>query len=147
MLALLASCKPKDSSDQKDSISTSELSTDAKTLEAEVMKVHDEVMPKMSDIQHLTMQLRDRKTKAPMAESGKPDYPAAVDMNLTNLKEAEIAMMDWMKEYSDRFSKIAPDSTVQFLQQELVKINDVKTTMLSSIEEASAWLTTNPATK
>ncbi len=146
MLALLVACKPKETV-QNDTDTTTELSTDAKVLEAQVMAVHDEVMPKMSDIQHLTMQLRERKTNAPMDETDKPNYPPAVDMNITNLKEAENAMMDWMKDYSDHFSKISPDSTVHFLQAEYAKISTVKTTMLNSIAEANAWLTANPVTK
>ena len=147
ILFCLSACKPKATNEQNEGIQSSELNRDAKSLETEVMKIHDEVMPKMSDIQHLTMQLRERKTNAPMDETGKPNYPPSVDMNITNLKEAEIAMMDWMKDYSDHFSKISPDSTVQFLQQEYVKINAVKSTMLDAIEEANAWLTANPSSK
>ena len=146
LLLALQACKPK-SAKQDGTTLTTELPSDAKSLEAQVMAVHDEVMPKMSDIQHLAMQLRERKTNAPVDETGKPNYPPAIDMNITNLKEAENAMMDWMKAYSDQYSKIPPDSVMQFLQSEYAKINTVKTTMLDAIEEANAWLTANPASK
>ncbi len=146
LLIVFQACKPK-ATVQDETTLTTELPTDAKSLEAQVMAVHDEVMPKMSDIQHLTMQLRERKTNAPMDESDKPNYPPAVDMNITNLKGAENAMMDWMKDYSDHYSKISPDSTMQFLQAEYAKVNVVKTTMLDAIAEANAWLTANPVSK
>ncbi|MDQ3017367.1 MAG: hypothetical protein M3R25_11700 [Bacteroidota bacterium] len=124
---------------------TKGISQDSKTIETEVMRIHDEVMPKMTDIQHLTMQLRERKTSAKEDATGKPSYPAGLDEQLTSLKNAENNMMDWMKNYSDQFSKVTPEMSTEFMNGQLVKIKEVQTQMMTAIDGANEWLAKNPA--
>lgn len=59
----------------------------------EVMKIHDEVMPKMVKLGKLVGQLK------PMADSLGVDSPQAKAMQ--DLQEANKAMMDWMQDFGD----------------------------------------------
>ena len=61
-----------------------------------VMAIHDEVMPKMSTIGKLVGELRP---KVDSTEVGQQYEEAMKD-----LQDANTAMMDWMKEFGDRFN-------------------------------------------
>lgn len=114
-------------------------------IEAEVLRIHDEVMPKMTDIQHLASQLRERKTTAPKDDSGNPIWPDGLDNNLTRLKQAESVMVDWMKQYSDQRAKVTEPNAEAFYKAELEKIKQVREFMLKALDEANQWVANNPA--
>src|SRR5690606_853108 len=61
----------------------------------QVMAIHDEVMPKMGKLGKLVGQL---KSKVDTTEVGQ-QYEAA----MKDLQEANTAMMDWMRDFGDRF--------------------------------------------
>lgn len=141
---LAFSCKPK-AADEQPSESAEQsaepnLTADMQNYENEVMKVHDEVMPKMSDIQRLSTQLRGIKATAGNTPEETPVKIEGLDDALTSLREAEQGMMDWMKYYTDTKSKVTPDLLPTFYERELEKITQVKNNMLNSIEKANTWL-------
>lgn len=139
-LLWLAACKEKSSD-------ASGHDTNLEHYEDEVMKVHDDVMPKMSDIQRLSMKLRDIKSKAGITPEGEPVVIVGLDSTLHALRTAEQGMMDWMKNYGDRKAQVPEDLLQTFYERELKRITQVKTDMLNSIDQANAWLEQHPEYK
>ena len=62
----------------------------------EVMAIHDEVMPKMSTIGKLVGELKPKVDSTEMGQK----YEVA----MKDLQDANTAMMDWMKDFGDRFN-------------------------------------------
>ena len=111
----------------------------APTQMQQVMAVHDEVMPKMSTINKLISQLDE---KIQVADSSEIYEKASQD-----LKEANKAMFDWMKGFTDRFDreeitnkKALSAEKQKFLDEEEVKVNALRDQMNTSIKNAKALL-------
>src|SRR5688572_10336006 len=144
IVVLAFSCKPKATVEESTStdLQPVEIKMDANLqhYEDEIMKIHDDAMPKMSDIQRLSSQLRDIKSKAGETEDGTPVQIEGLDDALTSLREAEQGMMDWMKLYSETKPRVTQDIIAMFYERELEKITHVRENMLNSIEKANKWL-------
>lgn len=104
-----------------------------------VMAIHDEVMPKMGTIGKLVGEL---KAKVDTTEMGQK-YEVA----MKDLQEANTAMMDWMKDFGDRFDsdeilngKELSAEKQQWLDEEEEKVKVVKEKINGSIERAEALL-------
>lgn len=96
-----------------------------------VMKVHDDVMPKISKIQKYKKQLRKKDTKDPTVIS-----------LLKALDNADDGMMDWMAEFKLDQSK-SSQSQLEYLKNEQIRIDKVSVDMLESIDKAKKYLTAN----
>ncbi|UOB16233.1 hypothetical protein [Abyssalbus ytuae] len=106
-----------------------------------VMAIHDEVMPKMGKINSLIQELH---TKADTTATGIKYQEAEA-----KLQEAHKSMMDWMKEFGEKFT---PDEILKgqeltkekkkLLDEEEVKINEVKNKINESISNAETLLNT-----
>lgn len=143
MFSLLAfSCKEKPAVDNTSEL---ELSADLKNYEDEVMKIHDEVMPKMNEIHQLSTELRNIRSDAGANPDGTPVKMEGLDESLQALKDAEDGMMNWMKNYTSIKTSVKPEQLKRFYEKELEKITHVKDSMLNSIEQAKAWLAAHPA--
>ena len=106
---------------------------------AEVIAVHDEVMPRMSEIGKLVAQLK------PMADSSETGLPYLKAMR--DLQDAHAAMMDWMKGFGDRFDyeevkegkPLSPEK-IALLKDEEVKVKAMRDLVLQSITSAEKIL-------
>jgi len=105
----------------------------------EVMAIHDEVMPKMGTIGKL---VGDLKAKVDTTEMGQK-YEVA----MKDLQDANTAMMDWMKDFGDRFDheeilegKELTEEKQQWLDEEEEKVKVVKEKINGSIARAEALL-------
>lgn len=121
------------------------LSADLQNYENEIMKIHDEVMPKMSEINQLATKLKSIKEAAGTTEEGKPNTPEGLDDALNSLRSAEQYMMDWMKEYSDARATLSAEDMPKFLEKQLGKVTHVKDRMLNAIDKANAWIASHPS--
>ena len=108
----------------------------------EVIAVHDSVMPKMGQIGQLISQLK------PLADSTANDsrYQDAI----SDLEQANTAMMDWMQGFGDRFdyAEIQEGKTLsaqksEWLDEELVKVKEMARAMNESISQAESLLKNN----
>lgn len=120
-----------------------------KKTENEVFAVHDEVMPKIGDIMKLKKQLNQRITAI---DSLKATGSAATALRsdeereqakrlLQDLTIADSLMMGWMSNYnSDTLAKLSSDEAMTYLADQKDQINDVKTKVNSSIEQARQFL-------
>jgi len=113
--------------------------SDAPTQMEQVMMVHDEVMPKMTTLSKLVAEL---KAKVDTTEAGMQYEVAMKDLQIGHK-----SMMDWMKEFGDRFDSDeilnGKELTAQkkdWLIEEEEKVNALKEQINSSIEKAEALL-------
>ncbi|WP_228236371.1 hypothetical protein [Allomuricauda sp. M10] len=104
-----------------------------------VMAIHDEVMPEMGKIGKLVGEL---KSKVDTTEVGQ-QYESA----MKDLQDAHATMMDWMKEFGDRFNsdeilngKELSEEKQKWLDEEEVKVQVVKDKINTSITKAEALL-------
>ncbi|MDX1683955.1 MAG: hypothetical protein R3275_01900 [Saprospiraceae bacterium] len=99
----------------------------------EVMAIHDEVMPKVSDMSKLSRELK--KEKQNLQDSS---MIARYDQRIRELNEAEEAMFDWMRDFD---AKRKTDEA--YLKKEKKNIKEVSELMLSSISNAQKLLENN----
>ncbi|AEM70098.1 hypothetical protein Murru_1052 [Allomuricauda ruestringensis DSM 13258] len=104
-----------------------------------VMAIHDEVMPKMGTIGKLVGEL---KPKVDSTETGQ-QYEIA----MKGLQDAHKTMMDWMKDFGDRFNheeilngKELSEEKQRWLDEEEEKVKVVKEKINGSIAKAEALL-------
>ena len=105
----------------------------------QVMAIHDEVMPKMSTLGKLVGEL---KSKVDTTETGQA-YEAA----MRDLQASHNSMMDWMKEFGDRFNsdeilngKALTEQKQKWLDEEEVKVKALKEQINTSIAKAEELL-------
>lgn len=103
-------------------------------LEQHVMAVHDSAMADMGQIFKLRKNLRALRDTLATRQTDSTVL-LQLQKNITSLSKADEAMMNWMRHYK------APDTlqheqAMQYLNQELQKIERVKITMDSSINAA-----------
>lgn len=103
-------------------------------LYTEVMDIHDNVMPRMSEISKLSMELRTRK-KSLQDSALISNY----DQRIEALNEAENAMFDWMNDFKLPEEK---EKRKAYLEDEKVKIQRVRNLMINSIDNAQKILQT-----
>lgn len=118
--------------------------SDAKSLEAKVMALHDEVMPKVNEITDLSAELRKFKAGIPESPDGRVDTPDSLMQVMESLKLAEQGMWDWMKSFSDTKATLAEDQLAPFMEKQIDILNKVNQDMTSSIERAKSWIATHP---
>ena len=109
----------------KDSSTTTEDS-----LYDEVMAIHDEIMPKMKDINDAKKQLKKIQNE---------ENQAQVDALILQLDQADEAMMEWMNQFKppQAEDKAARDT---YLQMQKSKIVAVQEQMMSAIADAKSIL-------
>jgi hypothetical protein len=119
----------------------------AAELEAEVMSIHDEVMPQMDDI----MSLKSRLSKKIQSMDSLQNIGIssntlaeqrikAVDLN-QKLNESDKLMMDWMHGYrGDSARKLGSAEALAYFEKEKEKILAVKQATVKSIQEVKTFL-------
>lgn len=103
----------------------------------EMMVVHDDVMPKMSDINALSKQMEAATADTALTD----ELRDAARKALYDLQAADKAMWDWMyglQQLPDLRNGKKHEDILKYLQDEIGKITEVKNAMLGSIEAAEA---------
>jgi hypothetical protein len=137
---LIASCQQKPVEEKKLEVA---VSPELQHYETEIMKIHDEVMPRMSDIHQLSAKLKAIKANSAGTDMGGKDAPEGLDEALESLRTADQMMMDWMKHYSDAKNTVPAELMLTFYEREIEKVTQVKTSMLNAIDEANTWIATH----
>lgn len=106
------------------------LHSESKVLYDQVMAVHDEVMPKMRDVRQLSKKLK--KIEESQSEKEIQDV-------LSNMELADEAMMDWMAQFKMPKNK-SREAELEYLNGQIVSVNDMKDKMLSAISQAEKLL-------
>ena len=116
---------------------------DTKALEDQLMAIHDEVMPKLTDMQTLSADLRKIKSAIPENSEGKIVSPDGLDQNIEALRLAEQGMWDWMKQYHDQRDSVPADQLKPFLDHQMELLKSVQNGVNTSITKAQEWLKAN----
>ncbi len=108
---------------------------DNQTLYDEVMKVHDEVMPKMDDIYKLKQALKKQ-----MADSSNlaVEKRKTIEAAILRLDSASEGMMVWMRNFNPLPDSLGEEKARGYLEDQQEKIKKVKEEMLKAIDEAKA---------
>ena len=101
----------------------------------EIMKIHDDVMPKVKDINRL-----QKKLKATLETTDAATNKEEIQSILKQLDEADKGMWDWMSAFKQPSKKSPQDSIIQYLEQEKKTISKVSEDMLNSIATAEKYL-------
>jgi tetrahydromethanopterin S-methyltransferase subunit B len=100
-----------------------------KQLEEQVLKEHDEVMSQMDKINQ-----KQRKLQAYLQKADTTQINTQLIRNqITNLKKADAAMMDWMHQYKSPTNEL-PEKANIYLQDQLVKIERVKKQVANALD-------------
>lgn len=103
----------------------------------EVMKVHNEVMPKLDDIHKLKEKLNDKIAVTPdMPEEKKKE----IEEILMELDEADRGMWVWMRKFEPIPDSEGEDKAREYLENEMENVKKVKKDILQAIEKAEAVL-------
>jgi hypothetical protein len=97
----------------------------------EVMKIHDEVMPKMEAIYNRKGVLKDSIANTPdMSEAKKKDIEEAI----AKLDAAGKGMEDWMHKFNPLPDSLGEEQAREYLENEMEKIKKVRSDMLEALE-------------
>lgn len=103
----------------------------------QVMAIHDEVMPKMSDIRKLKKALQAKADTTDASDSSGAAIEPLSEM-IYELEEASESMMVWMRAFSEPDQEMPHDEAMKYYDEEMAKIQEVKNKMLQAIEKAEA---------
>ncbi len=110
-------------------------------LKAEVIGIHDELMPKMDKIMNLKSQLEQEVIN--ISDSTRSDSTAIQIKLINQLEEADAAMMVWMRNYDPMMEGMTHEEKTVYLENKNNDIKQVKEQMLSAISQAEEHLQQN----
>ncbi len=108
--------------------------TELDVLYDEVMEIHDDVMPKMSNIRKEIKKANKLIKDTPSMSS---DDSLQLNQILSDLKKSEKAMWDWMHEFDKKKAK--GENGKAYLLDEKISISNVRNLMLSSLEKSNSY--------
>lgn len=97
----------------------------------EVMKIHDEVMPKIEDIHNAKRALKEKLETAPAAD--KP----GIEATIARLDSADDGMMKWMHEFNPLPDSLGEEKAREYLENEMEKVKKVREDILQALEQAN----------
>jgi hypothetical protein len=103
-------------------------------LGEEVMKVHDEVMPRMNDIYKLKEGLKKKLSETGVADDKKKE----IEQTITQLDSASDGMMVWMRAFNPQPDSLDEEKTREYLENEMEKVKKVQENIQQAIAKAEA---------
>ena len=102
----------------------------------DVMKLHNEVMPKMGELHKLKRELKKKiEESKDLTEENKKEMEATI----AKLDSASAGMMTWMHEFRPEADSTAGEEKVrEYLEREMEKVKKVKADILGAIEKAKS---------
>lgn len=99
----------------------------------EVMKIHDEAMSKMDDINKSTQELKAKLEQSPnLSEKEKMELNAII----SRLDSADNGMRVWMRQFNPIPDSVGEEKAREYLEGEMEKIKRVREDMLQALEQA-----------
>ena len=120
LLVISTSCGSKTEHNHQEE-TTTESTNDA--LYDEVMKIHDEVMPKMNDLYKMKEALKKQLTDTPNLTD---DKRKELEAEIAKLEEASKSMMVWMREFNPPADSLGEEVVKQYLESQLEAVKKVK---------------------
>ena len=98
-----------------------------------VMAVHDEVMPKMNDIYKQKEALKNKIAESSAMPSEEKEK---IEGLISRLDSASQSMMVWMRNFNPLPDSLGEEQAKEYLENEMEKVQRVKTNVLEALEEA-----------
>lgn len=106
-------------------------------LKAQVMKLHDEVMPKMGELRDTRKKLSALADSVIVSDSAMAaKYSELAD----NIELANEAMMEWMRNFDPNYAGSPEENEKEYLKRQLEGIESVKKHMNESLEKGKEAL-------
>jgi hypothetical protein len=111
-----------------------------KAMRAQIIGVHDEVMPKIGQLMSL-----EKKALAQADSLLAQDSTATIDIEAMRslagqLNQAHEGMFVWMRQYSLDEEGKTPEELKTYLDEQLVKVNQVNADIKAALEQAALKL-------
>ena len=135
-LALLWGCGHKSNSEDHDHHGGHDAEAGGnQALYDEVMKVHDDVMPKLNDIYKLKEQLKDKIANTPDMVAEKKQE---IERTILRLDSASEGMMAWMRNFNPLPDSVGEQEAREYLENEMEKIKNVGEDVRKALEDANS---------
>ena len=106
-----------------------------------VMDIHDEVMPKMGKVRGAQQRAQQRLDSLSKGSGGSAKaYRRQLEQLINDLNYADFAMDKWMVEFNIDSAKDNKSLRMQYLRDELEKVNKVKFAILGSLAGADSLM-------
>lgn len=109
----------------------------------ETVQIHDDVMPKMGEINSMIKKLEAKRGEVKSeSEDVKEETLRTYDEAIANLKKSHELMMSWMKNFSDSFSRTEINDGLQAKDKDSIKAKmKLLNTQYESAEEMKKAIT------
>ena len=120
-------------------------SEDSKAFDAqmkETVQIHDDVMPKMTQLNSLISKLKKEKEQIETAEGVDAEEVEEYEIAIKDLKESHDLMMSWMKNFSNTFSRTEINSGLATTDKDSIKAKqEMLNAQYNSAEEMQKAIT------
>jgi hypothetical protein len=134
---MLSACGQKSHDHSMHEASTPDTTADGgnAALRDEVMKIHDEVMPKLDNIFQLKEKLKTKIAETPgLAEAKKKEIEATI----AKLDSAHEGMMVWMRQFDPMADSLTVEKKREYLEGEKVKVDKVRKDIYEALSQGEA---------
>jgi hypothetical protein len=104
-------------------------------LRDEVMKVHDEVMPKLDNIYQLKEKLKNKIAETPALAAEKKQQ---IEASIAKLDSASEGMMIWMRKFDPTADTLTIEKKREYLENEMEKIKKVREDVNEALTQGEA---------
>jgi hypothetical protein len=128
-------------SDHAQGLAAHQPKTAEDSLYRQVMDIHDEVMPKMGKVRGAQQRAQQRlDSLAGQPSSNTKAYRRQLEQLINDLNYADFAMDKWMVEFNIDSAKDNKALRMQYLKDELEKVNKVKAAILGGLAGADSLM-------
>jgi len=99
----------------------------------QVMKIHDEVMPKMENIHRSKQELKEKISKNPKITEVER---IKIDALIAKLDSAGEGMMIWMREFRPIPDSLGEEKAREYLENEMERVKRVRENIIQALNEA-----------
>jgi len=111
-----------------------------KEMRAQIIGVHDEVMPKMGELMSLQKKALAQADSLHAQDSTATAQIEGMRTLAGQLDQAYEGMFVWMRQYSLEEEGKTPEEIKTYLDEQLLKVNQVNTDIKAALEQAGAQL-------
>jgi hypothetical protein len=132
ILVCFTECQQQRSDDQGEE--TALESSANQELYDEVMRIHDEVMPKMNDLYKAKTALKTRMEMPGVPKNERQE----IQRNIARLDSASEGMMVWMRQFDPPPDSAGEEKARAYLENELEKIKKVREDILDALKTSAS---------
>lgn len=107
---------------------------------AEVIAVHDEVMPKMGQLKSFEKKALQKAEEFAAADTVNAEKVQEMKNLALELDQAYEAMFVWMRQYETEDGDRSPEEVKTYLEEQMVSVSEVNKLMKSALTKADSLL-------